>query len=299
MITPPRDGWIFLDKPDGMSSAQATGKIKRLLKIKKAGHVGTLDPFATGLLPIALGEATKTIPYAALSEKSYRFQVCWGEQRTTDDGEGDVLETHSYRPSEKEIRAALHSFQGEILQVPPLYSALKIKGVPSYRLARQGQSVTHSPRKVIIHALSFISQDCENLTTLEVQCGPGTYVRSLARDLALALGTRGYVRQLIRTRIGKFGFENAISLESLIEIGHKDKEWYCIMDPSIVLDDIPAITLSADDVVRICQGQSVYVDISFNEADVTVWSEGVLVAIGFIQGGVVSPKRIFHLKKEG
>lgn len=298
MPIPPKDGWIFLDKPKEMSSARATGKIKYLLRIKKAGHVGTLDPFATGLLPIAVGEATKAIPYASLSDKRYRFQVRWGEQRTTDDEEGDVTETHDYRPTEAEIRAVLQGFQGEILQTPPIYSALKIKGVPSYRLARQGKVVTPVPRRVMIYGLELIAVDDHDLATFEVSCGPGTYVRSLARDMALALGTRGYVYSLVRTRIGKFTLQDAISLESLVEISHKDREWHCVLAPSIVLDDIPAMTLGLGDAAKIRQGQAVSVESSLDETDVTIWSEGMLLAVAFVRGGVVSPKRVFHLKKE-
>lgn len=291
------NGWLILNKPLGLTSTQATGRVKRLYGATKAGHAGTLDPLASGVLPIALGEATKTMAYAVFTHKTYRFQICWGEERNTGDKEGKVIARSLNRPSCAKIEAVLPQFQGEITQVPPDYSAIKIQGVPAYRLARQGQAVPLRERLVTVHQLRLVSIDDEDHASFEVSCSAGTYIRSLARDLALALGTKGHLSQLIRVRVGKFTLEDAISLENLYEIRHKEEWWHVLLPPSAVLDDIPAVTLVASDALKIQQGQAVSVDFQ-DQVAVTLWAEGRLVAIAFVKEGQAYPKRVFHLTEE-
>lgn len=214
------NGWIILDKPLGMTSTQASSFVRRLFKADKAGHAGTLDPFATGVLPIALNEATKTIPYVVDGQKVYQFQVTWGEQKSTDDVEGEVIATSSHRPTEESIKAVLPQFTGAIQQVPPPYSAIKINGQRAYQLARAGQEFEIKPRQVIIHDFQLASLDSKDCATFTVECGTGTYIRSLARDLALSLGTVGFVSSLRRLQVGRFKEEHTISLEKLKEIGY-------------------------------------------------------------------------------
>jgi len=291
------NGWLILNKPLEITSTQATGKVKRLCGATKAGHAGTLDPLATGVLPIALGEATKTMSYAVFTHKTYQFQICWGEERDTGDKEGAVIAHSLNRPSISQIEGVLPQFQGEIVQIPPDYSAIKIQGVPAYRLARQGQTVPLRERLVTIQQLKLLSQDDEDHASFEVRCGAGTYVRSLARDLALALDTKGHLSRLIRVRVGKFTLEDAISLENLHEIRHKEEWWHVLLPPSAVLDDIPAVTLVASDALKIQRGQAVSVDYQ-DQAAVTLWAEGRLVAIAFVKAGWAYPKRVFHLTEE-
>jgi tRNA pseudouridine55 synthase len=291
------NGWLILNKPLGLSSTQATGKVKRLCGADKAGHAGTLDPLATGVLPIALGEATKTMPYAVFTNKTYQFQICWGEERDTGDAEGKIIAESPHRPSAQEIEAILPQFQGEIRQIPPDYSAIKIQGVPAYRLARQGLAVPKRERQVTIHHLVLLSVDDKDHACFEVSCSAGTYVRSLACDLALSLGTKGYLSQLTRTCVGKFTLDDAISLENLCNMRHKEEWWRVLLAPSAVLDDIPAVTLAADDALKIQRGQAVPADYE-DQAAVSLWAEGRLLAIASIKAGRAYPKRVFHLTEE-
>ncbi|MEI8295823.1 MAG: tRNA pseudouridine(55) synthase TruB [Alphaproteobacteria bacterium] len=290
-------GWVILNKPLGLSSTQSTSKVKRLFGATKAGHAGTLDPLATGVLPIALGEATKTMPYAVFTNKTYQFQICWGEERDTGDAEGKVIAESQHRPSAQDIEAVLPQFHGEITQIPPDYSAIKIQGIPAYRLARQGEAVPVRPRQVTIHNLKLLSIDDRDHASFEVSCAVGTYVRSLARDLALALGTKGYLSQLIRTRVGKFTLDSAISLEKLCNMHHKEEWWSVLLTPSAVLDDIPAVTLAASDILKIQRGQDVPVDCQ-EQAAVSLWADGRLLAIAYVKAGRAHPKRVFHLTEE-
>lgn len=203
------NGWVIVDKPEGMSSAHVVAKIKRLFKAKKAGHGGTLDPLATGVLPIALGEATKTLSYVLDGAKAYRFQLKWGEGRTTDDREGEITKISDKRPNANEIKDILPQFIGHIEQIPPSYSALKVNGKRAYTLAREGQSVSLPPRQIVISSLILL-ESTPDTATFEVSCSKGTYVRSLARDLASKLGTYAHITQLRRLKAGFFHEKDAI-----------------------------------------------------------------------------------------
>jgi tRNA pseudouridine55 synthase len=250
------NGWINLDKPLEMTSTQAVGKIKRILNVKKVGHAGTLDPMATGILPIAIGEATKTVQYVQDREKGYQFTIQWGEARDTDDGEGQVIATSDVRPSEDDIIAALPAFIGEIDQIPPKYSAIKIQGERAYDLAREGVDFEIKSRRVKIYNLTLLHSD-DDTATLNMTCGKGTYVRSLARDLASTLGTYGYISMLRRTFVGSFAQENAISFDKLVEIVDNEGAQEATLGIEHVLDDIPALPLSDQEASRIRNGQKI------------------------------------------
>lgn len=253
----PVHGWVVLDKPAEMGSTNAVAAVKRTLNAQKAGHGGTLDPFATGLLPIALGEATKTVQYVMDGDKTYRFTLRFGEQTETLDPEGAVIATHEYRPSDAEIEAALPGFIGEIEQIPPKYSAIKLGGQRAYDLARAGEEVEMKPRLVWIDRLELIERPDPDHAVLEVDCGKGTYIRSLGRDLALELGTVGSLTQLRRTAVGPFDESHAISLDALAEIGHKPAQSRGLLAIEAALVGIPAMVLSEAETVRLRNGQSV------------------------------------------
>ncbi|MBV8060640.1 MAG: tRNA pseudouridine(55) synthase TruB [Alphaproteobacteria bacterium] len=252
-------GWLVLDKPLGLTSTQALGKVRRLLGGKKVGHGGTLDPLATGILPLAFGEATKLIPYVMDNDKGYEFTVRWGEARTTDDSEGTVTAASDARPTRDAILAALPAFTGVIQQTPPIYSAIKLEGERAYDLARAGEQVELASRQVDIYELTFIDQPDADHARFYVSCGKGMYVRSLARDLALKLGTYGYVSALRRTHVGPFSLENAISLENLEALGHKNAALTALLDLQAALDDIPGLTLTASEAQRLRSGQEVMI----------------------------------------
>ncbi|WP_375316709.1 tRNA pseudouridine(55) synthase TruB [Wolbachia endosymbiont (group A) of Colletes cunicularius] len=211
-------GWLNLDKPIGISSAQAVTQVKKIFGIKKAGHLGTLDPLASGVLPIALGEATKTIPYLSCDLKAYDFTIKWGEQKTTDDLDGDIIRTSTIEPQYSQINCAIKNFIGEIKQTPPQFSAIKIKGARAYKLARSGQKVNIKPRQVKIHELKLISVDTiNNSANFSMMCGSGVYVRSIARDLGIALNCFGHITKLRRTMVGDFRENESVTIEQLIE----------------------------------------------------------------------------------
>ena len=209
------DGWLAIDKPAGMTSTQVVGRVRRITSAAKLGHGGTLDPMATGVLPIALGEATKTVAYVMDGAKRYRFTVRWGEARDTDDADGTVTATSAARPADAEIRAALPAFTGEIVQCPPAYSAIKIDGRRAYELARKNEAVAPEPRSVRVDALELVAVDDADRATFEVTCGKGAYMRALARDLGCALGTFGHIAALRRLSVGPFAEADAVSLERL------------------------------------------------------------------------------------
>ncbi len=209
------NGWLILDKPLEMTSTQAVGKIRWLYQAQKAGHAGTLDPLATGILPIALGEATKTVSFAVDGQKAYRFTVRWGVETTTDDTEGAAVRTSEYRPALGEIEALLPQFAGEIMQTPPAFSAIKIDGQRAYDLAREGEDVILEPRPVFIDLLRIVDTPDEATTVFEAECGKGTYVRAIARDLGRKLGCFGHVISLRRTRVGPFDDASSITLAQL------------------------------------------------------------------------------------
>jgi tRNA pseudouridine55 synthase len=255
----PIHGWLILDKPLGLTSTQALGKARCLMGGKKVGHGGTLDPLATGILPLAFGEATKLIPYVMDGVKEYEFAIGWGEKRDTDDAEGKVTASSDKRPTADEIRAALPAFTGTISQIPPIFSAIKLQGERAYDMARAGQEVELAPRMVAIHTFEFLDASSADLARFRVLCGKGMYVRSLARDLAAALGTYGHVKELRRTRVGPFRAKDAISLEKLEELGHNGAALTALLALKTALDDIPALTLSASEAQRLRAGQSILI----------------------------------------
>jgi len=239
------DGWLVIDKPYNMGSTKVVGKCRFLTKAQKVGHAGTLDPLATGILPIAFGEATKTIPFMMDAKKTYRFTVTWGEERTTDDIEGDVIETSGIRPTQDQILKALPDFIGVIKQRPPIFSAIKIDGKRAYDLARVGEAVEMKEREVEVFDLKLLESDLQS-ATFEMECSKGTYVRSIGRDLARKLGTLGYISMLRRTKVGTFDESDTISLEKLEELVHSAplEEW--ILNVVTVLDDILALAVTKD-----------------------------------------------------
>ena len=254
------NGWLILDKPLGLTSTQALGKVKRILNPAKAGHAGTLDPLADGVLPIALGEATKTILFAQDALKTYRFTVGWGRQTSTDDAEGEIVAQSDNRPDRAAIEAALAAYIGEIDQLPPTYSALKVDGQRAYDLARGGEAVDLKPRPVYIESLEIAEgghDAAAGETTFTCVCGKGTYVRSLARDLGRDLGCYGTVTALTRLAVGAMTLENAISLDKLAEMADNGAAEQAVSPLRTVLDDIPALPLLGDEAARLKNGQAV------------------------------------------
>ncbi len=249
-------GWINLDKPVGVTSTDMVTAVKRALNAAKAGHAGTLDPLATGILPIALGEATKTLYYVTDTMKAYTFTITWGEQRDTDDLEGKVIATSNNRPTDAQITASLPDFIGHIMQTPPQYSAIKINGERAYDLARAGQVVEIAAREIYIETLTLVSTTPDT-ATLSCTCGKGTYVRSIARDLAEKLGTKGYISALRRTRVGCFAEKNAISLDNLREKLAQTPYQEIVLPLGQALDDIPALQLNQTEAARISSGNPV------------------------------------------
>jgi tRNA pseudouridine55 synthase len=255
----PVHGWVVLDKPKGLTSTQAVAKVRRLFDAQKAGHAGTLDPLATGVLAVALGEATKTVSYAMDGEKLYRFTVAWGEARDTDDAEGAVTGTSGRRPARSEILAQLPNFIGEIEQVPPAYSAIKVDGERAYDLARGGEEFTLAPRTISIHEARLIEMPDADHAVFEVACGKGSYIRAWARDLAAALGTLGHVTELRRLKLGPFMAESAISLDKLETLGHSPAALEHLRPIATALDGIPALAVTGPDSVRLRSGNPIIV----------------------------------------
>ncbi len=297
----PVNGWLIFDKPQGMTSTQAVSRVKRLYQAAKAGHAGTLDPLATGVLPIALGEATKTVPFVVDGSKEYRFTVRFGAETDTDDAEGKVIARSDLRPSRAEIEAALPRFTGEIEQVPPRYSALKVDGARAYDLARDEEDFELLPRRVSIERLVLIDHPEADRAVLEARCGKGTYVRALARDLGRALGCCGHVEALRRTRVGTFAEDRSVplaSLEALAERGGHEALLTALEPVEMALEGLPALAVSAADADRLRRGQAVLLrgrDAPIIEGTVYATARGTLVALGEIAQGELHPKRIFNL----
>lgn len=297
-------GWLNLNKAEGMSSAKAVAVVKRLLGVKKVGHTGTLDPLACGVLPLALGEATKLSQYIVADRKSYRFTVKWGEQTSTDDREGDVIQRREQRPEESQIRNLLPQFMGEILQQPPDFSAIKVAGERAYKKARQGKKVEIPPRNVQIYRLSLEeseegSQGIE-YSTFIVECGKGTYVRSLARDMGNALGCLGYVTFLQRLQVGVFALEGAVSLDIDEKNNYQLPPDFELMSMDGPLDDIPAVQFSADQAQRLKLGQVATpynAPIEFRQHKVLkcyVAKMNEFFALGHPSAHQVKPMRVFN-----
>jgi tRNA pseudouridine55 synthase len=250
-------GWIALDKPYGLGSTEAVAKVRRLFNAAKAGHAGTLDPLASGALPIALGEATKTVPFLMDATKTYRFTIAWGAATTTLDLEGEVVARSDARPSPAEVREAAQGFVGDILQAPPLYSAVRVGGVRAYDLARRGEAPALTPRPVRIHAIEVEAPEGPDHATLRIECGKGVYVRSLCADLAQSLGVLGHVAALRRLRVGPFAESALISLESLRDLVHDAAGSKVLLPVETALDDIPALAVTHEDAFRLRQGRAI------------------------------------------
>jgi tRNA pseudouridine55 synthase len=298
----PVHGWLVLDKPLGITSTAAVAAVKRLFNAAKAGHAGTLDPLATGVLPIALGEATKTVSFVMDGAKNYRFTVRWGEATDTDDAEGRVIERSDVRPTRATIEAALPGFTGTIVQVPPQFSAVKLAGERAYDLAREGETVELGPRQVEVTSLRLIDIPDPDHGEFEAECGKGTYVRAIARDLGRVLGCFGHVTALRRTCVGPFTAEHMIPLEKLEALRNKGagrealKEW--LLPVETALDDIPALAVGSAEAARLKQGQSVIVrgrDAPLNQESVLVMWRGQPIALASLSQGAIKPKRIFNL----
>jgi len=291
------DGWVILDKPVGLGSTPAVSRVRRLFGAQKAGHGGTLDPLASGVLPIALGEATKTVPFVMDGRKEYRFTLRFGQARSTEDAEGEVTATSDLRPTDEAIRGALAAFVGEVEQVPPAFSALKIEGKRAYDLARAGQPVALKPRRVLIERLELLGRPDTDHADFVVSCGKGTYIRSLGRDLARALGTVGHLSALRRTAVGPFREEAAISLPKLEALGHIPALLGALAPVATALDDIPALALTEAQADRLRQGQPVLLtrDAPPSGALLRAETGSRLVALVRSDGASLKPVRVFNL----
>ena len=299
----PIHGWIAVDKPSGPTAAAVVSRIKRSMNADKVGHGGTLDPLATGILPIALGEATKTVAFAMDGRKTYEFEVIWGVQTDTDDGDGQPIATAPGRPDRTGIEVALPTFTGSIQQVPPDYSAIKVAGKRAYDLARKGETLALEARTVRVDRFSLLEAGPERAKFV-VECGKGTYIRALVRDLARHLGTLGHISVLRRTRCGPFGLERAISLEMLESLGHKAAASEYLLPVATVLDDIPALALTAEEARRMRLGQSIALWPVAKRSPLSGLSPGdavqvlcgeTLVAVAEVGEGMVRPVRVMNL----
>lgn len=298
------NGWLVIDKPAGLSSAAVVAHVRRAVGMTKAGHGGTLDPLATGILPIALGEATKTVSYVVDGAKLYRFTVRWGEQRSTDDAEGDVVATSDVRPDEASIRAILPRFIGEIEQIPPTYSAVKVAGKRAYALARADVEVTLEPRLVNVTDIALESMPDADHAVFLVAAGKGVYMRSLARDMALALETRGYVAALRRLSVGPFCEKQAITLERLDAMGHSGSLAEALLPVGTALAGIPALQLTAAEARSLQHGRPIAVlpvasrsslhNVAVG-AIVCATADGKPIALAEIRGGELRPLRVLNL----
>jgi tRNA pseudouridine55 synthase len=302
-------GWINLDKPYDLGSTHAVSRVRRAFNAQKAGHAGTLDPLATGILPIALGEATKTVPFLMDADKAYRFTIAWGKTTATFDREGEVVAQSDVRPTPEQVEAVLPRFVGEVSQVPPAYSAIKVAGERAYDLARAGETVELQARTVAIHALRIVAAPDADHLVLEMACGKGTYVRALVRDIAEALGGCAHVSELRRTRVGPFTEESAVTLETLEDLGHKARQSEALLPVETALDDIPALAVTAEDAFRLKQGRSIVLVPRQVEAvkarlkpgsrTVSAMADGSMVALCEMRAGRLEPSRVFHLEKSG
>jgi tRNA pseudouridine55 synthase len=296
-------GWVVLDKPVGMTSTHAVSVVKRLFTAKRAGHAGTLDPLASGCLPIALGDATKTVPFVIDGHKSYDFVVRWGEERDTDDAEGRVVAASEARPAPAAIVALLPRYIGAIEQVPPRFSAIKVDGERAYDIARDGEEFELKSRIVQIDRLELVGTPDPDHAEFAAECGKGTYVRALARDLGRALGCYGHVCALRRTTVGPFTEADMISLEQLTALCHRAAAGEAnladaLLPVATALDDIPALSVSRADAARLQRGQAVLMrgrDAPVVRGTVYVMASGSLIALAELDRGEIVPKRVFNL----
>lgn len=298
------DGWLVLDKPLGMTSTEAVARVKRLFDAEKAGHAGTLDPLASGCLPIALGEATKTVSFVMDGRKVYRFAVRWGEETTTDDREGPVVERSDIRPERQAIVAILPEFTGRISQVPPRFSAVKIGGERAYDLARGGEAVELEAREIVVHRLDLVETPDADTAVFVAESGKGTYVRALARDMARRLGTRGHVTSLRRMVVGPFGEAEMIPLAKLEELSDKASASdgvalsEALQSVDTALDGIPVLAVTDRDAARLQRGQAVLLrgrDAPVFTGPAYATFGGIPVALGEVGEGAFNPRRVFNL----
>jgi tRNA pseudouridine55 synthase len=299
----PVHGWLAIDKPTGITAAKVVARVKRALNALKAGHGGTLDPLATGILPIALGEATKTASFAMDSSKTYTFEVTWGAATDTDDSDGTVIRTSEKRPEKADIEAMLPRFMGLIEQVPPDYSAIKVDGQRAYDLARAKEQLNLAARTVDVRRFALTAILDPDHATFVVDCGKGTYIRALVRDLAQALGTEGHISVLRRTRCGAFNEKGAISLENLEALGHKAAASEYLLPVKTVLDDIPALALTEEEARRMSLGQAIALWPVVKRKPLTGLEEGQtvqavcgerLIAVAEVGNGMVRPVRVLN-----
>ena len=300
-------GWLILDKPLGMTSTQAVGAVRRAFNAQKAGHAGTLDPLATGILPIALGEATKTVPYAVDGEKAYRFTVRWGVETNTDDTEGTVVKSSDMRPTRAAIEALLPGFHGEVSQVPPAFSAIKIAGERAYDLARSGEDVVLESRIVIIKRLALVAQPDKATSVFEAECGKGTYVRAIARDLGRQLSCYGHVIALRRTRVGPFDEARSITMETVQDAAKQDEAngagtgealAQLLAPIESALSDLPELLVTPADAASLTRGQAILIrgrDAPVMSGPAFATSKGRLIALGELDKGALHPTRVFNL----
>ena len=298
-------GWICFDKPYDLTSTSAVGRVRRIFNAQKAGHAGTLDPLATGILPIALGEATKTVAFMMDADKAYRFTIAWGRTTTTLDREGETVAESGVRPSVAEVEAALPAFVGDISQVPPIYSAIKVDGERSYDLARAGETPDLAARIVTVHSARVAGAEDADHVTLEIECGKGTYVRAICRDLAAALGACGHVSDLRRTRVGPFSDKTAVTLELLEDLGHKARQSELLLPVETALDDIPELAVTDEDAFRLKQGRSIVLvprqveslkaRLKPGSRTVSAMTGGSMVALCEMRAGRLEPSRVFNL----
>lgn len=291
----PISGWVVLNKPYDMTSTQAVGKVRWLFSAAKAGHAGTLDPLATGILPIALGEATKAVPQVQDGTKIYRFAIAWGSATTTDDTEGEVIATSEVRPDRAALEAVLPGFTGTIMQRPPIFSALKIDGERAYDLARAGEIVELAPREIDVDSITLIEHGYET-SVLEVTCGKGTYVRSLARDIAETLGTRGHVSMLHRAAVGPFNDRDALTIDQLEALSLEERD-RLLKPVSSGFADLPEIRLDVLQATGVRHGNAVLLTGAGSPIELDeCWAsfKGECLATGRVEFGQFQPKRVFN-----
>lgn len=299
----PISGWIILDKPFDYGSTEAVSKLKWLFKAQKAGHAGTLDPLASGMLPIAFGEATKTVPYVMDGRKIYQFTVTWGEERRTDDREGEITQSSDMQPSQGDIEALLPDFIGIISQVPPQFSAIKLDGARAYDLARDGEELDIPSREVAVHRLTLVNYE-KDKALFEVECGKGTYVRAIARDMGRALGCYGYVSQLRRTAVMPFGEDQMVALKNLTDlesVEHDEDRWaqldQFLVDAGDALSQLPELHITDQQAVRIKSGNPVLLrgaTAPLEEPEICAKLNGKVIALGAVSQGEFRPKRVFN-----
>lgn len=307
------DGWIVLDKPENITSTDAVAQVRRVFNANKAGHAGTLDPLASGILPIALGEATKTIPFLMEADKAYLFTIRWGVSTATQDREGQITATSDARPTPDAVKVALAAFKGEVEQIPPAFSAIKVEGERAYDLARAGETVELKARTVLIHEAALLETPDADHATFSLRCGKGFYVRALVRDLAGALGVEGHVHRLRRTAVGPFAEARSVTLDALIDLGHKGAASERLDPVETALADIPALAVSGEDAFKLRQGRPIVLLPHVMETLKTKFQprivagqdasraavalcDGRPVALGDVRAGQFKPTRVFHLQ---